>query len=90
MNFNNIGEQVNQEIKNAKQGAGVHFVEPEKKALNGFQVDDYFITITKMFRWYGYQTWKDNHIVDYDWCHLETGTDARFKAMTRIYFGGRK
>ncbi len=85
MNFSNLGAVINEEIKNAKPGDGVHFVNPEKIKPTKEQIGEYFIILTKMWDFHGYQVWKDNHIHSYEWCHLESREGARVKALLEIY-----
>lgn len=85
MDFSNLGEVINKEIKEASKGDGVHFVMPEKIKPDKIQEGEYFIILTKMFSYHGYQIWKDNHIHSYEWCHLESREGARVKALLSIY-----
>ncbi len=55
-----------------------------EKGTERIKYGDYFILVTRMFNRFGYQTWKDNKLVDYERCHLKNPGEAELNAKLHI------
>lgn len=77
-----MAQIINEEIKESTYEGKTRLVCRDKDKIINFK--DYFILITTMFNRYGYQTWKDNKLIDYDWCHLESPGRAEINAKLHI------